>query len=194
MPPATERSQRGCVTGDTSEPLREVACAVDVNAMYEEHAPRLLSWLAGRVPRSRVEDLHQEVWLRVVRAYATQFDGGNFRAWLFTIARNLIYDGAGNAARRNTCSLDNMPTLPHDRKAPEPPDIVANMERRRLLADCISRLGEPQRSIVVLRMAGEDYRTIEATISVAAARATAYFHAAKQLLKTCVQSKKGAQK
>lgn len=194
MPPTTERSQRTKTAHDTIAPSRAAGRPLDVNALYEEHAPRLLSWLAGRVPRSRVDDLHQEVWLRVVRAYETQFEGGNFRAWLFTIARNLIYDGAGNAARRNTRSLEDMPTLPHDRKAPEPPEIAADMERRRLLADCISRLGEPQRSIVALRMAGEDYKTIEATISVAAARATAYFHAAKQLLKTCVQSKKGAQK
>jgi len=194
MPPTTERLRRASAAHETIAPSRAASRALDVNALYEEHAPRLLSWLSGRVPRSRVEDLHQEVWLRGVRAIETQFDGENFRAWLFTIARNLIYDGAGNAALGNTCSLDNMPTLPLDRKALEPPAIVADMERRRLVADCISQLGEPQRSIVALRMAGEDYRTIESTISVTAARSTAHFHAAKKLLKTCVQTKKEAQK
>jgi RNA polymerase sigma factor (sigma-70 family) len=194
MPPTTKRSQRATVAHETIAPSRAAGRALDVNTLYEEHAPRLLSWLSGRVPRSRVEDLHQEVWLRVVRAYETQFDGENFRAWLFTIARNLIFDGAGNAAWGNTCHLEDMPTLPHDRKVLEPPAIVADMERRQVLADCISQLGEPQRSIVALRMAGEDYRTIEFTISVTAARATAHFHAAKKLLKTCVQTKKGAQK
>jgi RNA polymerase sigma-70 factor (ECF subfamily) len=194
MPPTTKRSQRATVAHETIAPSRAAGRALDVNTLYEEHAPRLLSWLSGRVPRSRAEDLHQEVWLRVVRAYQTQFDGNNFRAWLFTIARNLIYDGAGNAAWRNTCQLEDLPTLPHDPDAPQPPDIVADMEQRRLLADCISQLGEPQRSIVALRMAGEDYRTIESTISVPAARATAHFHAAKKLLKTCVQTKKGARK
>lgn len=194
MTSTTMRSQRAQAAHETIAPSRAAGRALDVNALYEEHAPRLLSWLAGNAPRSRVEDLHQEVWLRVVRAYETQFDGDNFRAWLFTIARNLIYDGAGTAAFRNTCSLDDMPTLPHDPNAPQPPDIVADMDQRRLLADCISQLGEPQRSIVALRMAGEDYRTIESAISVTAARATAHFHAAKKLLKTCVQSKKGAQK
>jgi RNA polymerase sigma-70 factor (ECF subfamily) len=194
MPPTAASSRGVQATHETVEPSRAAGRALDVNALYEEHAPRLLSWLSGRVPRSRAEDLHQEVWLRVVRAYQTQFDGENFRAWLFTIARNLIYDGAGNAAWRNTCPLEDMPTLPHDPNAPQPPDIVADMEERRLLADCISQLGEPQRSIVALRMAGEDYRTIESTIRVTAARATAHFHAAKKLLKTCVQTKKGAQK
>lgn len=194
MPPTTKRSQREKAADEPIAPSRAAGREPDVNTLYEEHAPRLVSWLSGRVPRSRVEDLHQEVWLRVVRAYETQFDGGNFRAWLFTIARNLIYDGSGNAAGRNTCSLDEMPTLPLDRKALDPAAIVADMERRRLLADCISRLGEPQRRIVALRMAGEDYKTIESTLSVTVPRATALFHAAKKLLKDCVQSKKGAQK
>lgn len=194
MPPIVEGSPRARTSNFPSQPLPDAGRTIDVAVLYDEHAARLLSWLSGRVPRSRVEDLHQEVWLRVVRAYETQFDGGNFRAWLFTIARNLIYDGSGNAAGRNTCSLDDMPTMPLDRKALDPAAIVADMERRRLLADCISRLGEPQRRIVALRMAGEDYKTIESTLSVTVPRATALFHAAKKLLKDCVQSKKGAQK
>ena len=33
--------------------------------LYEHHARRLLAFLAARVPRSTLDDLHQEVWQRV---------------------------------------------------------------------------------------------------------------------------------
>src|SRR5688500_14480401 len=72
----------------------EMSAMAVVREHYDRFGPRLLAYLASRAPRSEVDDLFQEVWLRVATNYAQQFDGGSFGAWLFGIARNLIIDRA----------------------------------------------------------------------------------------------------
>lgn len=86
-----------------------------------------------------VDDLYQEVWIRVVRA-AERFDGDRrFSTWLFQIALNLCRDW-------------------HRRRPPEPADgagdraadgygAEAALDVDRLLA----RLPEAQRDVVALR-------------------------------------------
>src|SRR5262245_13269878 len=96
----------------------------------------LYRWTAGR----DVDDLHQETWLRVVRA-APRFDARRrFSTWLFQIALNLCRDW-------------------HRRPPPEPVDPAsvecadpapspdAALDAQRLLA----ALPEAQRSAVILR-------------------------------------------
>ena len=70
--------------------------------MSRRHAPRLLAFLAGRVPRADLEDAHHEVWLRVWHHLPGHFDGSHFRGWLFRIARNHGTD----PARRRADQLD----------------------------------------------------------------------------------------
>ena len=88
-----------------------------------------------------VEDLHQETWLRVVRA-ARRFDPRRrFSTWLFQIALNLCRDW-----HRRPPPDPADPTDPEPLPAPAPP-VDANIAARRLLA----ALPEAQRSAVILR-------------------------------------------
>jgi RNA polymerase sigma-70 factor (ECF subfamily) len=88
-----------------------------------------------------VDDLYQEVWLRVVRA-AERFDGERrFSTWLFHIALNLCRDWH----RRQ-------PAEPSD--APEPAGGPPPSERAEAGIDVerlLARLPEAQREVVALR-------------------------------------------
>jgi RNA polymerase sigma-70 factor (ECF subfamily) len=88
-----------------------------------------------------VEDLHQETWLRVVRA-ARRFDPGRrFSTWLFQIAVNLCRDWHRRPPPEPVDPAD-AETRP---ATPAPTD--AALDARRLLA----ALPEAQRSAVILR-------------------------------------------
>src|SRR5262245_27938839 len=60
--------------------------------LYQRHARMLLAFLAARLPPHECEDVHQVVWQRVWEHLPTSFQGGNFAAWLFQIARRLVID------------------------------------------------------------------------------------------------------
>jgi RNA polymerase sigma-70 factor (ECF subfamily) len=91
-----------------------------------------------------VEDLHQETWLRAVRA-AGRFDPARrFSTWLFQIALNLCRDWR----RRPPPEPVDPATIEDTAAAPGAAAAVdAGIDARRLLA----ALPEAQRSVVILR-------------------------------------------
>ncbi|MBX3024421.1 sigma-70 family RNA polymerase sigma factor [bacterium] len=99
----------------------------------------LAHFLHRRTGGRDVEDLYQEVWLRVVRA-AERFDGERrFSTWLFQIALNLSRDWQRRQPRESGAASGE-----GDGAAP-PGD--AGIDVARLLA----RLPDGQREVVALR-------------------------------------------
>jgi len=60
--------------------------------LYERHARLVHGILLARVPRSDVDDLVHEVFLRALRALGSLRDPAAFPAWLATMARNRARD------------------------------------------------------------------------------------------------------
>ena len=123
--------------------------------LYERHGPALLSFLARLSDdRALAEDLLQETFLRVFRARATYEGEGQFRAWLFTIARRLVIDWRRSrklAWSDDPAALETTagPTRADDRTAVR--DLIVRLER------ALRRLPEGQREVVLLsRHAGLD--------------------------------------
>ncbi len=80
--------------------------------LVARHRSPLLGFFRSRVP-SEAEELHQELWTRVARGLdqRAEFpDDGRFRAWLFTIARNLVRDHRRRVGARP--ELVSVPDLP----------------------------------------------------------------------------------
>lgn len=103
MPAPSE--PRPSAAGPAARPLDEGARKA-LFARYEEIAPALAAWTRLRLGaslRDRVpaEDFLQEVWCRALQA-GSAFDEarGDFRAWIFGIARNLLLELMRHHARR----------------------------------------------------------------------------------------------
>lgn len=150
-------------------------------ALYAEHARPLLAWLATRVQRSDLDDVHQEIWTKVWAKKRESFKGGNFRAWLFTVARNHLVD---RHEKKPATPLMEDPEATHvDARQETPCAIVIDRERRDVLARCLQRLSEIRRRVVELRLVGGDYEAIAAELGISVAQAHSHFFAAKKQLR-----------
>lgn len=115
-----------------------------MKALYDEHAAVLWRYamrLTG--DRNRAEDVVQETLLRAWQHPEVVGDTErSARAWLFTVARNLVIDESRSArARSEVTSLD---------KAPEQagPDEVNAALDRLLIADALAQLSAEHRAVV----------------------------------------------
>ena len=157
-----------------------------VETLYRDYAKPLRLWLACRVPRNDLDDASQAVWSRVTEHYTDKFDGNNFRAWLFRIAKNYLID----ESRRDR----PMPGTDEDESfraaggGYEPCEILINREYRSRFTACIEKLEEPRKAIVRARLAGMDYDEFVATMNLSKQQAFQYFFAAKKQLQACMGS------
>jgi RNA polymerase sigma-70 factor (ECF subfamily) len=107
--------------------------------LYAIYSPQLLSFLANRVSSlADAEDLLQETWVKARHA-AKGFDGANFRAWVFQIARNLLYDFFKSPKHRKKPS-----SFSDEHERGQENDPAAQMIRDEeliALQDCINAVG-----------------------------------------------------
>jgi len=88
--------------------------------IYRVYAPTVHGILLSRVGPAEVEDLMQEVFLKVYKGLATVRDVQALPGWICTLTRNLATDQQRRKARRPRRSEDSMGTLealegrPHD--------------------------------------------------------------------------------
>ena len=78
-----------------------------IGQLVKEYYPSVLRFLSYRTRnREDAEDLTSEVFVRMVGSIKNQT--GNFPAWLFKIARNLLIDYYRKMDRQKSSSLDEM--------------------------------------------------------------------------------------
>ena len=152
-----------------------------MEALYHEHAGALWRYalrLTG--DRGRAEDVVQETLLRAWQH--PEITGDSVRAWLVTVARNLVIDHSRSArARYETGSLD---------VAPEPagPDGVDATLDRMLVADAVARLSADHRA-VLCRAYYQGWGTarIAADLGIAEGTAKSRLHYAMRALRLALQ-------
>src|SRR5688572_19709430 len=113
---------------DSKARLRDARHACEL--LYRRHARLLLAYLAARVERAELEDVHHTIWLRVWENAPGSFRGGSFRGWLHQIARNYLID---ISRRRRTEMRDATDELPDARAADGPLEALIDRERRQSL-------------------------------------------------------------
>jgi RNA polymerase sigma-70 factor (ECF subfamily) len=122
-----------------------------VTALYEHYHAGIFRYLFYRVgDRETAEDLTGEVFLRMLRnlgSYRLQGSTVPFQAWLFQIARNLAID-----YYRRTSSFPQA-ALTEDLAARDPALETRVEDRLNIeqLRHALSRLGEDQRDVVIMR-------------------------------------------
>ncbi len=182
--------------GDSDDELMARVANKDEDAfqaLYLRHAHALQVFLEARSPSPAVaDDFFQEVWLKVFTR-AAQYRPGNFRAWLFQIARFDVI----TAFRKNKKFLAGGSEAVLDAIAGERGDAglenVIRVEEADILAGCLERLDERALHVVRARCDGVPYdeiaRHLENKHNVGAL--TQVFHAAVKKLRECVTSRIG---
>ncbi len=150
--------------------------------LHEGEILRFLYRLTG--DREDALDLFQETWLRAYRGYPTVEPDGNLRAWIFTIAANLLRNHRRGRARRNTAALalrDGMARTGLGAVGSQASAGLMLAELRRALA----KLPRKQREALVMRkFAGLEYGEIAAQLGCSDESARANVSQALRKLKT----------
>ncbi len=125
--------------------------------LVERHQDRVFGFLMGMVRnREAANDLFQETFLRVIRAMhderGSYTQQGRWIAWVMRIARNAALDYL--RSQKKWRDVDGEETafwdrLPDDELSAD--DRLDLSEKMRMLEECIRRLPDEQREIVLLR-------------------------------------------
>ncbi len=139
--------------------------------LVRRHGPMLMGYLTRMCRDGRqAEDCFQETFLRVHTAAASFNGQGSFKAWLYTIATNVVMDLRRKQLRRptlvsatvedeNDCS--DLAVLEPADTHPGPAEAVANRELRDCVLAALEQLPHGQRAALVMSYyQGLSYRQI----------------------------------
>ena len=122
----------------------DAALAPTFEAIYQEHAPTVLRWvrrLAG--PGADVDDLGQEVFLRVHRSLPAFRGESQVRTWLYRIAVRVVM----RQRRRRMPMAQEEDARPSPRLSPE--DELGAREAEATLYRALDQLDPRQRALLV---------------------------------------------
>jgi RNA polymerase sigma factor (sigma-70 family) len=122
------------------------AAGRDIASLHAEHAPAIYAWACLRVRRrlrafASPEDLAQEIWVRAVRAATARDPAAPPRAWLFTIAKNVLYEvqRAANRDRSNGAGGSTTRLLALDRVPADVTSLTQRLARDDALREFLAR-------------------------------------------------------
>src|SRR6266852_2676666 len=127
---------------------------------FEELIERHQSLVTGTVARmlgsnSDVEDIAQQVFIRVWKSARRYVPRAKFTTWLLKITRNLVFNELRRAKRRGHVSLQSEPgvedTPLRDETNPAPDASLLESELQRAIEEAIMQLPKSQRMALVLR-------------------------------------------
>ena len=161
--------------------------------LYDRWFDRIYGYCYRRLQtHAAAEDATSQTFLKALAGIASyRPDAVPFRAWLFTVAHNVVVD----VYRRGcpTSALDDSPDLPARETGPEEQSL--SLETQREVHAMIDRLTDDQADVIRLRLAGLTEREIAAVLgrSYSAVRSTQYraIQRIKQLLATASRSTTG---
>src|SRR5215211_7825803 len=124
---------------------------LDFEQLYEDHAQGLFGFLVYRTgDRGLAEDLVADTFERVLRR-ARRFDPrrGGHKAWIYSIALNLLRDRMRRSETEHRALARSAPTAAADDRALEP------IEARDAVVRALPVLSDDQREVVALRYGAE---------------------------------------
>ena len=132
------------------------------DALYARHRRGLYAFIARLLPTqdAQIDDLFQDVWLRVARARERYTPQAQFRTWLFQIARNRTIDWVREKHPLLASELmsgaadeegeDLFARLP-DERTPSPEAAYAQRQEGERLSAALAGLPAEQREAFLLR-------------------------------------------
>ncbi|MEO7218491.1 MAG: sigma-70 family RNA polymerase sigma factor [Gemmatimonadaceae bacterium] len=140
----------------------------DVDRLFHSYHATLVRYLTRRLgDRDWAEEVAQETFVRALRQETLT----NERAWLFTVANNLVRDDARRAERqrRQLILLRDEQIVEEELANHSSNDEVSNVERARetaLARKAVESLAERDRMALLLREEGLDYGEIAVALEL----------------------------
>ena len=150
--------------------------------LYERYSREIYLYLLSLCKDGRLaEDLMQETFLKALLSLDETH--ANLRAWLYTVARNLFYDGA----RRRKLEQSLMESMLSD--APQDPDELLEMKlRNEKLREAIMRLEPRKREVIVLQyFSGMSVKEIAIVMRISEENVRVLAYRAKKELKKSLE-------
>lgn len=119
--------------------------AAQMRAMHDEHGPVLMRYVVRLTAGDRqfAEDVVQESMLRLWRKPDVLAQPSeSVRAWLFTVAKNVVIDDRRSARYKRELQSDDMPDRPS-------PDAIGPAFDKWILTDALKSLSQDHRTVVV---------------------------------------------
>jgi RNA polymerase sigma-70 factor (ECF subfamily) len=127
---------------------------------FEELIERHQSLVAGTVARmlgsnSDVEDIAQQVFIRVWKSARRYVPRAKFTTWLLKITRNLVFNELRRSKRHALVPLQTDPSAEEfplkDEKNPRPDASLLETELQQAIDEAIMQLPDSQRMALILR-------------------------------------------
>ena len=132
---------------------------MDAERLFEEHHGELYRYLHRLTGDADVAaDAAQEAFVRLVENPPRH--GMNPRAWLFTVATNVVRDGARTRSRRRELLVGAPDRAPRPDAPADPETALIRRERREAVRRALGALGEKERTILLMREEGFKHREI----------------------------------
>lgn len=140
--------------------------------LISRHSAPLMRYLHALLgdDSAHADDIYQETWIKVI-ANSSKWNGGSFRAWLTTIARNSAMDMFRK--RKPTLSIDatNDAGLPFSESIADsgalPGDALEGDDIAVFTAEEVLKLPEPQREVFIMRVNQEmSFKEIADTLGI----------------------------
>lgn len=130
------------------------------DVLFERHSGSVMRFIGGMLgPDSAyVDDVFQETWLRMINN-GDKWHGGNFRAWLITIARNATIDLLRRLKPTISLDVENeagerwVDAIPSEALTPN--CVLEGQETETMIADLVLKLPESQREVFLMRVMNE---------------------------------------
>jgi RNA polymerase sigma-70 factor (ECF subfamily) len=130
----------------------------EIEEAYDSYSKEIFTYIIRSVHNhDEAEDILQDVFVKLIKYSAkSSVHSGNIRALLYSIARSVCVDAARKSAKNRVDSLDlNMlPDNSHETADDSPSDLFDTVN------SSIKALGEPEKSIILLRKNGLTYKEI----------------------------------
>jgi RNA polymerase sigma-70 factor (ECF subfamily) len=149
--------------------------------LYQRHKGPLYRFVLRQCGPQFVDDLFQDIWMKVINSRMSYKVKATFKTWLYHIARNRIID---HYRRQNIRSVDNNPeklAFISDDRHIQPENRLEENDQHKLLMKAITTLPDEQKEAFLLREeAGLAIEEIAITTGVS-------FEAAKSRLRYAIK-------
>ncbi|RIX27779.1 sigma-70 family RNA polymerase sigma factor [Amnibacterium setariae] len=156
-----------------------------LRTLADEHGPDLFRFVLRQTrDRELAEDIVQETLARAWRHPGKIAAGRDAaRAWLFTVARNLVIDDARSAYRRREQGVDEVP----EREVGDGVDAVLD---RMLVTDALGSLSREHRAVIVeAHYLGRSVREIAEREGIAEGTVKSRLHYGMRALRLALQER-----